>query len=170
MIVCIHDANILIDLFGSELLDAYARLGWETHVPDLVLREVRQDLRAWIRSGTFRIRSFDAAAIGEILALQAEHSRRLSLQDTSALFLARTMNVPLMTGDGTLRKAAEKEKIECRGLLWILDKLLEAGESPGYLAERLEVALAQGARLPEEECERRLVKWRASTAGTSRSS
>jgi hypothetical protein len=161
MIVCVHDANILIDLAKSGLLASYAKLNWTTHVPDLVLREVKQTLEPWIRIGVFRIETFDGDGLLEVLALQGAHSRRLSLQDASALCLARKLEVPLITGDGVLRKAAEREKIECRGFLWVLDSLHEAGEAPAFLADRLEAAIVQGARLPADECERRLARWRS---------
>lgn len=160
MIVCVHDANILIDLSKSGLLASYAKLGWTTHVPDLVLREVRQELDTWIRDGIFRIGKFDGSELLELFTLQGEHSRRLSLPDTSALYLARKLRAPLLTGDGVLRKAAEHENVECRGLLWILDNLHEAGEAPEFLADRLEAAMAQGARLPVGECGKRLARWR----------
>ncbi|MBK9577037.1 MAG: hypothetical protein IPO40_08185 [Fibrobacteres bacterium] len=165
MIVCVHDANILIDLAKSGLIPSYAKLGWITHVPDLVLREVKQALDPWIRTGVFRITTFDGTELLELLALQGKHSRRLSLQDTSALYLARKLHAPLLTGDGALRKAAERDGIDCRGLLWIMDRLLEAGEASDFLAECLEAALVQGARLPLDECEKRLVKWRSQRKG-----
>lgn len=160
MIVCVHDANILIDLAKSGLLAAYAKMGWTTHVPDFVAREVRQDVDPWIRSGALRVRAFDSGELTGILELQARHSRRLSLPDVSALFLARTLDVPLLTGDGVLRDAARKDGVTCHGFLWILDKLEHAGEAQAFLAERLEAALAHGARLPAGECERRLTRWR----------
>jgi len=165
MIVCVHDANILIDLAKSGLIPSYAKLGWTTHVPDLVLREVKQALDPWIRSGVFRVTTFDGTEMLELWALLGKHSRRRSLQDTSALYLAGKLHAPLLTGDGVLRKAAERDGIDCRGLLWIMDRLLEAGESSGLLAERLEAALAQGARLPMEECEKRLQRWRSQRNG-----
>ena len=160
MIVCVHDANILIDLAKSGLLASYAKLGWTTHVPDFVVREVRQDVEQWIHSGTFRVRAFDGSELTDILELRSRHSRRLSLADVSALFLARELDAPLLTGDGVLRNAAREDGVVCHGFLWILDKLELAGEAPAFLAERLEAALANDARLPPGECERRLTRWR----------
>ncbi len=160
MIVCVHDANILIDLAKSGLLAVYAKMGWTTHVPDFVVREVRHDVEQWIRSGALLVRAFDGDELTGILELQVRHSRKLSIPDVSALFLARTLEVPLLTGDGVLRNAAREEGVACHGFLWILDKLEQAGEAPAFLAERLEVALAHGARLPTGECERRLTRWR----------
>lgn len=160
MIVCVHDANILIDLAKSGLLASYARLGWTTHVPDLVMREVMQDVEQWIRSGTLRVRAFNGGEFTGISELLARHSRRLSVPDVSALFLARELDVPLLTGDGVLRKAAREDGVVCHGFLWILDRMELAGEAPAFLAERLEAALAHDARLPTGECERRLARWR----------
>lgn len=67
MIVCVHDANILIDLAKSGLFEAYARLGWTTYVPDLVLREVKQEVSPYVRSGTIQVRAFDGSEITGIL-------------------------------------------------------------------------------------------------------
>lgn len=159
MIVCVHDANILIDLAKSGLLEAYARLGWTTYVPDLVLSEVKQEIGLWVRSRVLEVHSFESAELMAIVELQGRHSRKLSLPDTSALFLARSLKVPLLTGDGVLRNAAQTEGVPCHGFLWILDKL-EVAEAPEFLAERLEAALVHGARLPISECERRLKRWR----------
>lgn len=159
MIVCVHDANILIDLAKSGLLDAYARLGWKTHVPDMVLREVREEIGIWLERGLFQIESFQAEELHQIILLLASHSRRISLPDASAMHLARRLSVPLLTGDGLLRRAAERDGIECHGFLWILDHLHEAGTSPATLLKGLNAAVASGARLPAEECARRLRRW-----------
>lgn len=159
MVVCVHDANILIDLAKSGLLDAYARLGWKTHVPDMVLREVREEIGIWLERGLFQIESFQAEELEKIVLLLTSHSRRISLPDASALHLARRLAVPLLTGDGALRKAAERDGLECHGLLWILDHLHQAGTPPRTLLDGLDAALASGARLPMEECARRIRRW-----------
>lgn len=160
MIVCVHDANILIDLAKSGLLAAYAKLGWSTHVPDLVLREVKQEISPYVRSGTIKVRTFDGTEMAALFELLGRCSRRLSMQDCAALHLAHSLNAPLLTGDGVLRKAAQDEGVTCHGFLWILDKLEAFGETSGVLAGGLEAALLHGARLPKGECERRLTRWR----------
>lgn len=160
MIVCVHDANILIDLAKSGLLEAYARLEWTTYVPDFVVREVKQDVGQWIRSGALQVRAFEGGELTTLWELQARHSRRLSLPDISALYLAKELGVPLLTGDGALRSAAREDGVVCHGFLWILDRLELSGEAPEFLADRLEVALVHGARLPAGECDRRLARWR----------
>jgi len=41
MKVAVKDANVLIDLVEGDLLGLWFRLGIETHVPDLVLEEIK---------------------------------------------------------------------------------------------------------------------------------
>jgi len=65
-----------------------------------------------------------------------------------------------VTGDNSLRKAAEAEGVTVRGVLWVLDELVAAAAvTPARAAEGLRTMLAQGARLPSDECRRRLGAW-----------
>ena len=48
MILAIQDAKILIDLHKAGLLEAYFRLGIETHTTDLVLLEVRPSVAVFV--------------------------------------------------------------------------------------------------------------------------
>jgi hypothetical protein len=47
----------------------------------------------------------------------------LTVADSVALALAETNAWVLLTGDGALRALAEAERLECHGLLWLLDRL-----------------------------------------------
>lgn len=47
----------------------------------------------------------------------------LSLPDTFALALAKTRRFALLTGDRELRVLAGAEKVECHGVLWLLDRM-----------------------------------------------
>ncbi len=66
----------------------------------------------------------------------------------------------MLTGDKDLRKAATIEKIDYRGILWILDELLRH-DVIGYQTaiQSLENMLNNKARLPKVECEKRFREW-----------
>ena len=84
-----------------------------------------------------------------------------SLADVSCYFLARERRWPLLTGDGALRKSGQQGQLEVRGVLWILDELeRHALLSTQQLADALDSMLKAGARLPKEECRKRLNRWR----------
>lgn len=61
----------------------------------------------------------------------AEHYQstypRLSRYDSLAMAIAKQRSWLLLSGDGALRKAAQIEKIEVKGTLWLLDDLLRNG-------------------------------------------
>ncbi|MGN1164558.1 MAG: hypothetical protein ACI4S4_07140, partial [Candidatus Ornithospirochaeta sp.] len=51
--------------------------------------------------------------------------RRLSTYDCIALAIAKCRGIILLTGDGSLRKAAKKEGVEVMGSIKVLDQLLD---------------------------------------------
>ena len=83
---------------------------------------------------------------------------KLSGYDRTALAIAKLRKIPLMTGDGPLRKAAQKENVEVFGTIGLLDKLYNGAyidESEYQLC--LEGLLShKERRLPEVELQRRL--------------
>lgn len=53
--------------------------------------------------------------------------KRLSLYDCVALAIAKVRNIILLTGDGSLRRAAQAENVQTLGTIGILDRLLACG-------------------------------------------
>jgi predicted nucleic acid-binding protein len=85
---------------------------------------------------------------------------RLSLHDRIALAIAKERRIPLLTGDGALRKAGVKEKVSVLGTLGILDQL-NAGKHidvSEYKHILLELKKRNGLeiRLPKNEIQLRL--------------
>lgn len=79
-----------------------------------------------------------------------------------AVSSAKQKGLPLLTGDGQLRKQAAKDGIEVRGALWLLDQLVEHQIiATAHAAAALQAMLDAGARLPPAECEQRMVVWLA---------
>jgi len=98
----------------------------------------------------------------EIYVLNQEH-RSVSIADLSALILARDLQVILLSGDKALRNLAEANSIKVHGVLWLLDELVNNQVIvPLQAALALEKMLAKNARLPQDECAKRMRKWRGS--------
>lgn len=68
MKVAVKDANVLIDLVEGDLLGLWFRLGIETHVPDLVLEEIknpeqRRIVMAMVEAGNLRVGRFEPTQV-----------------------------------------------------------------------------------------------------------
>ena len=84
---------------------------------------------------------------------------KLSGYDRTALAIARCRNIPLLTGDNALRKAALKENVEVFGTIGLLDKLLDGDhiEKAEYLFCLNSLLKHPERRLPVEEIEKRIL-------------
>ena len=126
-VVVVSDTSVLIDLERGCLLEAAFRQPFAFAVPDLLYE---QELKA--REGS-RLRELGlqiAQLDGDGVAKAVEYRKQvpaLSLPDCFALALAVRGNWTLLTGDAKLRRLAEASRVECHGLLWLLDEMLAAG-------------------------------------------
>ncbi|KXS53968.1 MAG: Uncharacterized protein AWU57_1655 [Marinobacter sp. T13-3] len=76
--------------------------------------------------------------------------------------MARERGWTLLTNDGALRKSGRRASLDVRGVLWILDELeYHRVLPPAELFTALTAMLKAGARLPKDECDKRLARWRA---------
>lgn len=160
MILAIQDANILIDLLNSGLMETYFRLGIETHTTDLVLAEVRQPVEIYVLRGQLKVKSLSGQEIVDLLVFKAAQPSGLTVEDCSVLQLAMQMQAVLLTGDNKLRNHADKCNVEARGILWLMDLFLEEKLlNFATAAECLDRLLKSNPRLPADECQRRRKMW-----------
>lgn len=160
-LVLISDTNIWIDFERAGLLEELFRLPFEFCTTDFVCSELRSPSAELLERLGLRIISIQSKEIPELYPLRDELNNS-SLADISCFYIARRDGRRLLTGDGRLRQAATAAGLEIRGALWLLDMLVEhAVISPDRAATALEQMLASRARLPEEECLRRIEMWRA---------
>ena len=162
--IIVQDANILIDLYEVDLLKSFFALGHETHSTDLVLHEIDQPVHDYVTSGKIRQHILTPEQLEQVLQIQTSLGQGISLPDSSVLWLTSQLgtNVRLLTGDGKLRQCAEGIGIKVHGLLWILDQLVENKiVSAKEMIGKLEKLRNFGSRLPNDECQKRIVKWRA---------
>jgi predicted nucleic acid-binding protein len=96
-------------------------------------------------------------------ALILEYAKKyiqLSYYDRVALAIAKVRSIPLLTGDGLMRKVAVREGVEVMGTLRILDDLfLGSYINPDRYREvllKLKKENGKKVRLPKAEIERRI--------------
>ncbi|WP_414664201.1 hypothetical protein [Horticoccus sp. 23ND18S-11] len=165
MRIAVKDASILIDLAEGDLLGLWFQLKIETHTTDFVLGEVRREAQwqavsAFVDAGLIHKHTTAAPDLPEIVTYAQGNG--ISLADASAVLLALRLKADLLTGDRRMRITAKADNVAVRGVLWVLDQLVEESVLPKRDAiERLERICAAGSRLPKEECEARIRAWRA---------
>lgn len=82
----------------------------------------------------------------------AERYARPSRQDLFAMVLAKDLDAVLLTGDASLRDAAENEGLRVHGVIWLLDLMVGHGIiNKRDRAASLKRMVRCGSRLP---CER----------------
>jgi hypothetical protein len=162
--VYISDTNIWIDFRNAGLLDALFDLPFTFCCTDFVLGELADfDTAALLRRGLL-VHAFDEAGTTRLFDLMQAHNNS-SLADVSCYQLAKDTGHPLLTGDGRLRRQASHDGLTVHGALWLLDQLVEhEAMARTAVADGLQSMLDRHARLPPEECQRRLRAWRG-TAG-----
>jgi predicted nucleic acid-binding protein len=158
---CVLDTSVASDLQAARLWSAIGSLVRTFMVPEPVaVTEFRDaDLREAKSVGVL-IEPLTPEEQVAAAALTMIY-RRPSLNDLTALALAKSRGAELLTGDGPLREAAVTETVEVHGVLWLLDALVDqAVIERADAAAALEAMLTDGSRLPDDECRRRLQSWR----------
>lgn len=163
MRVLVSDTSVLIDLERGSFLDAIFALPYGFAVPDVLYR--REMAGEWgerlVRLG-LRVEEVSEDGVANALRYRAQR-RALSMPDSFALGLAKERVWVLLTGDSQLRELAAGEHVECHGVLWLLDRMEEAGTLGIQLLHDGLAALAghPRCRLPRQEILIRLERYRA---------
>ncbi|HMW22595.1 MAG TPA: hypothetical protein PKC59_04095 [Burkholderiaceae bacterium] len=159
--VYISDTNIWIDFGRAGLLDALFALPFTFVSTDFVVDELNHPAPAGLLERGLVVETLAEEAVEQLFTLMAEHGNS-SLADVSCYLIAKTQGVPLLTGDGRLRKQAAKDGVQVHGALWLLDQLVTHDiVTKAHAAAALQAMLDAGARLPPVECTHRLADWRA---------
>ena len=167
MRVLVSDTSVLVDLERGALLEASFRLPYRLCVPDLLYE---RELKGYGGPNLLRLGLVVEELDGNGLTEALEYRRRvpaLTLPDSLALTLARTHTWMLLTGDGPLRQLAAEEAVECHGVLWMLDRIHDAGTAtPATLHAGLTaISTHPRCRLPRPDIRRRLATY-AEALGT----
>ena len=156
--IVVSDSSVLIDLERGTFFAAAFALPLEFCVPDLLYRCELMPLggNRLVHMG-LRVLELDAAGVGRAVRYR-QAVPALSLSDAFALSLAHSTGSTLLTGDARLRRLAGDEKITCRGVLWLLDRMfLERSATPKQLYDGLvRIRDHPRCRLPKAEVSKRL--------------
>lgn len=161
MHVLVSDTSVLIDLERGSFLEASFRLPFRFVVPDLLYEQELKDYGGdeLMKLGLV-VEELDGDGVSLALAYR-QQAPALSLPDCFALALAQTRSWVLLSGDSVLRQLAEREAVECHGVLWLLDEMQNADVvNIRQLHDGLS-AIAQHprCRLPKAEIRRRLARY-----------
>lgn len=158
--ILVSDTNIWIDLHRSGLLSTVFALPHHFVTTDFVWRELRHPPGQQLTDLGLTIEGLSGDEVLSLFELRQTLGNS-SLADVSCYFLSRERGWTLLTGDGALRKSGQQGQLEVRGVIWILDELeRHALLSAHQLADALDSMLNAGARLPKDECRKRLKRWR----------
>jgi rRNA-processing protein FCF1 len=161
--IAIQDANILIDLVKTGLLDHLFALKLRFATTNIILFELNEEQQAelgpYIHSGKLSVIEISDEEMMEIMRLSAE-DRLLSEQDCSALYYAIREEAILLTGDKRLRTKAETKGVATRGILWVINQMVEERILTGTQACRyLDELIKANKRLPMEDCLKLKKNW-----------
>ena len=121
------DTNVWIDFYIIDRLYLPFRLRF-TYVmyKESIINELLSPADLPEKLISFGLKPIDINTQEAILAMQYQKDyRKLTYPDRIALAIAKNRNIPLMTGDKDLRKAAQKEKVQLIGTIGIVDLLHE---------------------------------------------
>lgn len=148
------------------MLEAFFALPCEICTTDLVISEIerpeqQQIIQKFIKLKKLGVATFEFDEFSEILLLQSTSKNNSSIADCSVWYYAKKVDGRLLTGDGKLRSAAEKDNVKVSGILYLFDNFVEYGLlSASEAAENLEALMTINMRLPKAECESRIAIWR----------
>lgn len=161
MAIIVSDANVFIDLDAAEITRLMFRLRHEFVVPDVLYQEELSERHAYLPGLGLRIESLDSQTVAETERLLARYAGQ-GLHDMMALALAKQTDRTLLTGDGKLRTAAAKERVEVRGTLWLMEEMHHAALiTVEQMAQAYDIMRQFERRLPWNQVSRQLRRLRA---------
>lgn len=158
------DSNIWIDLSEiGHIDDPFKLINHEFYIGSDAFREeliAPSELRENLLKSGLHITEISEKEFALSIEYRNNY-RRLSQYDSFALAIAKSRSWVLLTGDKALRNAAEKECVECRGLLWIYDQLvmqhrISKRDLRDALTSLLDSVHKGRSRIPVEEINKRL--------------
>jgi len=157
---CIADINVIIDMYLGGILARLFELPLQFAAPDVIIAELQDPDGAQVElMGMVRL-SLEPHQLVEVMELSRQYPR-VSVSDLQAFVLARDRKAMLVTGDHALRRLAGEAAIPVHGTLWLLDEMVRlAILAEGEAAAALQTMLDNNCRLPLEECEARLRRWK----------
>lgn len=167
MKIAVTDACIFIDIHNLRLTHSFFALPLEIHSTVDVLNELyeehKQFLQAFVSVGKLTLHSLSESDRKAVSA--GNFPMGLSEADKSAIYVATAIHAILLTSDKTVRRYAKHKNIDCHGMLWVFENLvdslvLSAAEATEKLTELIRSNLMyQNNRELLDVAEKLLAKW-----------
>jgi hypothetical protein len=155
----VTDTNIWIDLNNGGILIEVFHLPYKLISPDFAMTELIRPAWRSLQKLGLEFRELEPRLVSELSQLQGIYPH-LSLIDLASYLLARELNATLLSGDFHLQQLATQNGITTHGIFWVLDEMVRLELLPPKTAgEALHKIVERGARLPAEECKKRLELW-----------
>lgn len=156
MLLLISDANILMDIELGDLVAPMFSLGYQFAVPNVLYYEELEEQHAYLLDLGLQVRTMSAKSVERVQALSMAYAKP-GRNDLFALALAEAEKCLLLTGDAALRTAAETEKVEVRGTVWLISEMVSQQRITAPVARAaLHRMRVNGRRLPWEVAEKML--------------
>ncbi len=138
-------------------------MGYSVHTTAEVYNQLNLNqekvAKVFVQSNQLIVYYFNADEYEEMFALEFPNS--LELADRSVFYYALKLDGIVLTGDNALRNHCQKHLKQVNGIIWFFDQLyLQEIMPPNKIAIKMEELLSFNNRLPIEECEKRIYKWR----------
>ena len=152
--ILINDSCVLFDLYDLGLLQDFFRLGYKFYTTPQVIMEITDDdqlteIQQYIDSGELNIDS--KGTLDSIQSLY-NHYPGLSYTDSSVLELTIRINGILLSSDKGLRNITKRQNIQVRGVLWIIEKMVDVEVLSVHLAiDKLQAYPKINLRAPQNE-------------------
>ncbi len=165
MEIFISDTNIIIDLHSIGLLRELCSLPYDIRTVDFVVDEIKDPvqqecLAALIAEGKILVEGFTFDELAEIVEEHSKAPGNLSIPDCSVCYCARKHSATLLSGDKRLRKYAEATHVNVRGVLFVIDELVNHNTIQTSLGiQKLTELMMVNVRLPKSEIEKRINAW-----------
>ncbi len=167
MKIAITDACIFIDLFLLDILDVFFELPFDIHTTHDVLNELNAQQKQCIQVhiNTKKLSVYSLTSEDRLHANTLNFPRSLSQTDKTVLYLAFKLEAMVVSSDKPMRNTANKLKIECHGILWIVDQLLKHGYFEKPIAKNVLTQLIKinptisGSDLVMREIKKRFDEW-----------
>ena len=155
----VTDTNIWIDLDNGGILIKVFRLPYRFISPDIATRELIRPGWQSLRKLGLEFIELEPRLVLELSQLLGTYPY-LSSIDLASYLLARELNGVLLSGDRHLQQLATQNGVNTHGSIWILDEMIRLEIlNPKTAGEALRRIIEQRARLPAEECKKRLELW-----------
>ena len=161
--IVVSDTNIFIDLFELNLIDSFFQIGWKIHTNIFVLNELTDERQqtTLLNHSELMVEYYDdPSSLSSVRLLFDKRLRSgLSFTDCSVISQGITLSCPILTGDGKMRKTAKEMSVECHGILYVLDHIIEQLLTFEQGIQALEKLKRINPRIPLVEIENRLKKY-----------